>query len=114
MAKKKTNKERVTRAANSLKALHLSVVTNVDRERIGNIWDGLRALDDEQANTKYVLEDLCDEWESELPDDEVRSEMPKRMIAELRKKLHLQSSIVTVPMDGIQDLALLDGFLRKR
>ena len=54
-------RDRVKRAEKAWNALGLSLVTKVDKERWIQILDGLRALDDEQANVKYAIEELLSE-----------------------------------------------------
>lgn len=59
---KRSASYRAQRAENALHELELSVVTQADKRRIARIYDGLRALDDEQAALKEGIDDLCEEY----------------------------------------------------
>lgn len=48
----------IRRTQRALKELELSLVTKADKTRLYRIWKGLHALDDEQAELKYAIEDL--------------------------------------------------------
>lgn len=47
-----TSRQRARNAEKALDALELSVTTNADRQRISQVWSGLRALDEEQMSAK--------------------------------------------------------------
>jgi len=64
-------RQRAQRASAAADALLLSALTHADKERCYQIQDGLRALDDEQADLKAEVESLCNEyWNPNAPDDE--------------------------------------------
>lgn len=108
MMKTKKNKQLAIRAENALNELSLSVVTKIDKERISRVFRGLQALDDEQANLKYDLEDFCDQIECDYAgDDSEGSKVAHDIVAALRKKFGLKTHIV--PMTDEVLNAMLKG-----
>lgn len=60
-SKKKDLRAVVKRAEKAWNELGLSLMTQADKKRYWRIWEGLRALDDEQAQVKYAIEELLEE-----------------------------------------------------
>ncbi len=56
VARRKT--DTVKAAETALQELELSVLTDADRKRVARIWAGLRLLDEQQAYTKDVVEEV--------------------------------------------------------
>lgn len=63
-------RQRAQRASVAVRELHLSALTQADKNRCYAVEDGLAALDDEQAEFKAKVEELCNEyWNPNAPDD---------------------------------------------
>jgi hypothetical protein len=66
-----TCRQRVARAEVALRELDLSVTTQADKVRIDRIRQGMRALDDEQCQTKDTVANLIDSLVSGYTEPEV-------------------------------------------
>lgn len=98
----------VKRAQKAWSELELSLVTKADKERHWRVWEGLRALDDEQADLKATLEMLFDE---NADVGAITFEQVQEALAE--RGISFQKRTVTVPMNSPEADAMFDAMLRR-
>ncbi|MFI5298211.1 MAG: hypothetical protein ACHREM_08950 [Polyangiales bacterium] len=81
---KKTTLKIVQRAQTSLGELELNVHTKADKRRIAQVARGLRALDDEQADTKAAIYQAILDYQEGILTGESTNSAAVRLIATLR------------------------------